>query len=248
MHLQHSIQLIDALIQASENFGMMLYPGQSHMSFFGMGQDPTRLWARITAFFVKNLAALFVVVALAGMVSACTAQAPAPRPDSASPAAAPSRTSGATPFRAKLSCPIPGRGAPTEATAVAWRVGPPPPAPCAGEACRTLIMTQEHCTWDGFAIGGQAVVTSLMHGQGYMEGTGGNASGYDWGTVANGDSYLSRWTEALSPGGISGTWTVVFGTGSLQGLTGNATIDCTPPGQSDTVEVCNVAGAYTLPR
>lgn len=189
---------------------------------------------------------LFVGLA-AGMISACTAQGPAAG-ESASPVAALPRPSGATAFTAKLSCPIPGKGAPTEATAVAWRVGPPPPAPCVGEACRTLIMTQEHCTWDGFAIGGQTVVASLMHGQGYIEGNGGQASGYDWGTVANGDSYLSRWTETLSSGGISGTWSVVLGTGGLQGLTGDATIDCKLPGQTDTVEVCTVAGSYTLRR
>jgi dipeptidyl-peptidase-4 len=55
VHLQHSIQLINAMLQAGKDFGMMLYPGQSHMSFFGMGQDPARLWARITEFFVENL-------------------------------------------------------------------------------------------------------------------------------------------------------------------------------------------------
>lgn len=55
VHLQHSIQLINALLQAGKDFEMMLYPGQDHMSFFGMGQDPARLWARITAFFMKNL-------------------------------------------------------------------------------------------------------------------------------------------------------------------------------------------------
>lgn len=188
-----------------------------------------------------------LVLALAGTISSCSAQAPAPS-QSASPGATPPPPSGTTPFTAKLSCPIPGKAAPTDVTAVAFRVGPPPPAPCTGEACRTLILTEEHCTWDGFAIGGQAVVTSLMHGQGYIEGTGGKASGYDWGTVANGDSYLSRWTETLAPGGISGTWTVVLGTGSLQGLAGDATIECKPPGQTDTVEVCTVTGSYTLRR
>ena len=197
----------------------------------------------------RSCTAFFVVVVLAGAVSACTAQAPGAPPQSATPpVAAPPRASGTTAFTAKLNCPIPGKGAPTDATAVAWRVGPPPPAPCIGEACRTLIQTQEHCTWDGFAIGGQAVVTSLMHGQGYVEGSGGSASGYDWGSVANGDSYLSRWTETLSASGISGTWTIAFGTGSLQGLTGDATINCKTPGQTDTVEVCTVTGSYTLRR
>jgi hypothetical protein len=188
------------------------------------------------------------VVALAAALSGCTAQPPGAVSEGAATAApAPPRAS-ASSFRATLSCPIPGKGNQSQATAVAWRVGPAPPAPCVGEACRTLIMTQEQCTWDGFAINGQPVKTSVMHGQGYMEGTSGNATGYDWGTLANGDSYLSRWTEALGPAGITGTWTVVLGTGSLQGLAGTATITCTPPGQTDTVEACTVAGTYTLPR
>ena len=186
-----------------------------------------------------------LVLTMAGTISACSAQPPATS-QSASPAAGAPAPAGSTPFTAKLNCPIPGRVPPTQATAVAYRVGPPPPATCSGEACRTLIQTEEHCTWDGFSIGGQAVVASLMHGQGYVEGTGGKAGGYDWGTLANGDSYLSRWTETLSPNGISGTWTVVLGTGRLQGLTGDATITCAPPAQTDTVELCTVTGSYTL--
>ena len=55
VHLQHSVQLIQALLQESKDFGLALYPGQSHMSFFAMGQDPSRLWARITSFFERNL-------------------------------------------------------------------------------------------------------------------------------------------------------------------------------------------------
>lgn len=55
VHLQHSIRLIDQLILKSKRFQMALYPNQVHMSFFGMGQSPARLWSHITAFFMRTL-------------------------------------------------------------------------------------------------------------------------------------------------------------------------------------------------
>lgn len=56
VHVQHSIELINQLVIESKRFGMMLYPNQVHMSFFGMGQSPARLWERMTAFMVDTLA------------------------------------------------------------------------------------------------------------------------------------------------------------------------------------------------
>jgi hypothetical protein len=192
-----------------------------------------------------SAAALCLVTTIAATAS-CRGSAQGPPSDAKPTADATSGQGGGTPFTAKLSCPIPGRNSETVAAAIAYRAGPRPPAPCVGEACRTLIMTELHCTWDGFALGGQALTTSLMHGQGYMQGDAGSATGYDWGTLANGDSYLSRWTETLSATAITGTWTVVLGTGSLQGLTGHATIQCVPPGPTDTNESCTVTGTYSL--
>ena len=55
VHIQHSVRLVDQMIQTSRRFRMMFYPGQVHMSFFGMGQSPARLWWRITDFFTDNL-------------------------------------------------------------------------------------------------------------------------------------------------------------------------------------------------
>ena len=55
VHIQHSVRLVDQLISTSRRFRMMFYPKQVHMSFFGMGQSPTRLWWRITDFFTDNL-------------------------------------------------------------------------------------------------------------------------------------------------------------------------------------------------
>ena len=197
---------------------------------------------------LRSCVAFLCTLACAAAVSGCSTQVSEPSSEGAAAVASAAPPQNGTSFSAKLNCPIPGKSSQTQATAVAWRVGPPPPAPCVGEACRTLIMTQENCTWDGFAINGQPVTTSLMHGQGYLDATGGSATGYDWGTLANGDSYLSRWTETLAPTGITGTWTILLGTGTLQGLIGKATITCTPPGQTDTIEVCTVAGTYTFPR
>lgn len=55
VHLQHSIQLVDRLVVNSKRFRIMLYPNQVHMSFFGMGQSPARLWNHITTFMVNTL-------------------------------------------------------------------------------------------------------------------------------------------------------------------------------------------------
>jgi dipeptidyl-peptidase 4 len=55
VHVQHTIRFMDRLVDASKRFQVMLYPTQEHMSFFGMGQSPARLWAHITTFFVRAL-------------------------------------------------------------------------------------------------------------------------------------------------------------------------------------------------
>lgn len=153
---------------------------------------------------------------------------------------------------ARLNCPIPGKVPENVSKAVAFKVGP---TPCdyaeLGDICRTLIMTEITCTWDGLELGGQTISKSLWHGQGYTEGDGSKSvvtSGYDWGVAANGDNYLSRWTETMAPELIKATWTLVSGTGSLQGITGVATIECEPPKPTDSVEECVVTGSYTLDR
>jgi hypothetical protein len=152
---------------------------------------------------------------------------------------------------ATLKCPIPGRNPESVSKAVAYHVGP---APCdyatMGDICRTVIMTEMTCNWEGLELGGEPVTDSLWHGQGYTEGDGVNSivtSGYDWGVTASGDNYLSRWTEIIAPDLITAEWTIVFGTGSLQGIVGEAAIVCDPPpGPTDKIEVCSVTGSYSL--
>lgn len=55
VHLQHTFQLIERLVENSKKFDLLVYPNQKHMSFFGMGQSPERLWTRITDFFTRTL-------------------------------------------------------------------------------------------------------------------------------------------------------------------------------------------------
>jgi hypothetical protein len=195
-------------------------------------------------------------LAVGSLVAAAETARGGPQASGQTPAvqkAAPARRGAATPFTAKLMCPIPAAAkTPDVAQSVVWPVGPTPCDPrVLGEACKSLVMTQEHCRWEGMTLGGQALTESLMHGQGYLDGASGKATtGYDWGTVANGDSYLSRWTETIdfTAKKISGTWTLVLGTGTLKGITGQARIQCAMPAQTDTVEVCTVTGSYRLPR
>jgi dipeptidyl-peptidase-4 len=55
VHLQHTIELIEKFIIEGKEYGLLIYPNQVHMSFFGMGQSPARLWTRITKFFKEAL-------------------------------------------------------------------------------------------------------------------------------------------------------------------------------------------------
>jgi len=164
----------------------------------------------------------------------------------------PTDTEGTGRIDATLRCPIPGKNPESVSKAVSYHVGP---SPCdyatLGKICRTLVMTEITCTWEGFELGGEPVTKSLWHGQGYWEGDNSKAvvtSGYDWGTTTHGDNYLSRWTEVITAESIAANWTLVHGTGGLQGVTGNATIVCPPTKPTDTMEVCKVSGTYELPQ
>jgi hypothetical protein len=191
-----------------------------------------------------------VLLALATIMASCGDQTPGSGSTSADVPTMKAPAS-STPFTAKVSCPIPVRDKPTPTASITvWPVGP---TPCdestLGEACRLVAMTQLQCSWDGLTLGGQAVTTSMWHGQGYLQGsTGAVTTGYDWGTAANGASYLSRWTETITPEKITAKWTLVLGTGTLTGIAGQAAIDCAPPKSGDTVEVCSVTGSYSLPK
>jgi len=160
-------------------------------------------------------------------------------------------TGGPETIQATLKCPIPGKHPKEISQAVPFSVGP---SPCdyhvLGDICRTLIMTEITCTWEGLSLGGQRFSKSLWHGQGYTEGDGSKSvvtQGYDWGVSGAGDNYLARWTETMAPGLITANWNLVFGTGSLDGIIGEAVISCDPPKPVDTMEVCNVSGTYRLP-
>ena len=55
VHLQHTAQLIEQFVIQAKEYDLLIYPIQEHMSFFGMGQSPSRLWTRITNFFMETL-------------------------------------------------------------------------------------------------------------------------------------------------------------------------------------------------
>jgi dipeptidyl-peptidase-4 len=55
VHIQHTFEMVDQLILEEKEYNLLIYPNQVHMSFFGMGQSPARLWSRITQFFTEAL-------------------------------------------------------------------------------------------------------------------------------------------------------------------------------------------------
>jgi hypothetical protein len=117
-----------------------------------------------------------------------------------------------------------------------------------GPICTALIMTRITCTWENMNLGGQELTESLWHGQGYSEGEIAVAEeGYDSGLLASGDRYLSRWSEFMLPGKTIAVWRLVFGTGSLAGIAGQAIVEC-PPSGGASVETCTVKGWYSLPK
>lgn len=156
---------------------------------------------------------------------------------------------------ATLKCPIPRAPgvSPDVSTAATYLATPgiDSIADCdvseLGPLCTTLIMTRITCTWEDMNLGGQAVTQSLWHGQGYREGDIAVAeNGYDSGLLASGDRYLSRWSEFQLPEKTIAIWDLVFGTGDLSGITGQAVIEC-PPAVGTSIETCSVKGWYSLP-
>lgn len=145
-------------------------------------------------------------------------------------------------FTARLICPL---GDPTRNKATTVDVGDE----SLGSAGVRLSLAQNLCSWEGFQIGGQVVYESLMSGIGpsFSDGTW-SAEGYDFGSVANGDHYLARWTEKGDAKVVRGTWKLVMGTGSLEGITGEATFEEPAPKPGDTSLIATVTGWYVLPR
>lgn len=157
---------------------------------------------------------------------------------------------------ATLKCPIPmAKGiSPDVSTATVYPTAPgiENMTECdmqeLGPLCTSLIMTRITCTWENMTLGGQELTESLWHGQGYREGTIAVAEeGYDSGILPSGDRYLSRWSEFQLPDKTIAVWRLVFGTGKLAGITGQAVIEC-PPAEGVSIETCTVEGWYSLPK
>lgn len=159
-----------------------------------------------------------------------------------------------TNFKTNLRIPIPGLN--SSAKSVVDLVGGVAFcsfAPCAVPKEAALLMRTEIVTttadWDDFEIAGYKIKKSVWTGQGYWVKPGEQAvvSGLEWGTLENGDTYVSRWIEDMSAAGINGVWTLAYGSGEIAGITGEAKITATPPKQGDKFEACVLAGSYSLP-
>jgi hypothetical protein len=117
-----------------------------------------------------------------------------------------------------------------------------------GPAGTQFSLLQNICSYEGFRLGGHVVVSSIVTGlrTQFSDGTW-TAEGYEWGTCANGDHYLSRVKEKGDAKGTQGEWRLVQGTGSLTGITGEATYKNSPvPGAVRVVSTLN--GWYSLPK
>lgn len=144
-------------------------------------------------------------------------------------------------FSARLICPL---GDPLKNRSMQLKVDDG----SMGKESITLTIAQNVCTWEGFRINGQDVIHSVMTGVGPASPDGTwSAEGYDFGTIANGDHYLARWQEQGDPKIIKGTWKLLSGTGSLKGITGEATFEEPAPKAGDTEVISTVRGWYQLP-
>ena len=117
-----------------------------------------------------------------------------------------------------------------------------------GPAGIVYSLLQLFCTYDGFKIAGHVVVGSVATGfqTTYRDGKH-TAMGYEWGTLANGDHYLSRVEEEGGLKGTQGSWKLVQGTGTLVGITGEATYSINPlPGATSVISA--LTGWYSLPK
>jgi hypothetical protein len=83
-------------------------------------------------------------------------------------------------------------------------------------------------------------------GPSYADGTW-SADGYDFGRLSNGDNYLAQWSEKGDSKAVRGKWKLLMGTGTLQGIQGEATFEELAPGPGDTSIVSIVTGWYVLP-
>lgn len=118
-----------------------------------------------------------------------------------------------------------------------------------GSAAVTLMLAQNQITWEDLEFCGQIVAGSVMSGIGSFHQNGDwSATGYDFGELANGDHYLSRWEESGDSSGVSGSWELIVGTGVIQGIKGKATFKEPASKQGDTSVTAVLTGWYTLPK
>src|SRR6478672_6304572 len=141
-------------------------------------------------------------------------------------------------FSAKLTCPI---GDPQKNKSTSFQVD----NGTLGARGFKILLAQNICTWEGFQINGVDVTESVMTGSGpsYPDGTW-SAEGYDLGHLANGDNYLAEWSEKGDSKVVRGQWKLLMGTGTLQGIKGEATFEelATKPGDKSAVSI--VTGWY----
>jgi hypothetical protein len=110
-----------------------------------------------------------------------------------------------------------------------------------------VTLLQNLCGYENFEIAGMRVIGSIVTGMlvafadGHRE-----ANGYEWGLLEGGDHYLSQVSERLDADGTTGTWKLLYGSGNLAGIQGEASYTNHPqPGEK--VVRSNLDGYYVLP-
>jgi len=138
-------------------------------------------------------------------------------------------------FSAKLTTPL---GDPTKQQVTSFKVED-----------GIFQIVQVLCTWEDFRIGQHAVVGSLMTGTATFRPDGSwSGEGHDHGTLSNGDRYVGQWKEKADRNGIRGTWKLLAGSGTLEGITGEATFEEPLPKPGDKSVTAIVTGWYRLPN
>jgi hypothetical protein len=111
----------------------------------------------------------------------------------------------------------------------------------------TITLLQNVCQYQGFQIDGAWVIGSIVTGTltRYPDGKR-LAVGYEWGALDSGDHWLAEVSERGDAKGTVGTWKLLYGTGRLAGIEGEAAYENHPKAGA-TVVRSKLTGWYSIP-
>jgi len=121
------------------------------------------------------------------------------------------------------------------------------PTALCGIPVTTAALLQNMTTYENFEIAGHKVVASIVTGMhveyadGHTEGTG-----FEWGILDSGDHYLSEIHETMVDQHTRGTWKLIYGSGVLAGIEGEASYTNNPKPGLKAVR-SHLDGYYVLP-